>query len=396
MNFIFISPQFPKTYWNFCDRLKRNGVNVLGIGDTPYDELRPELKAALTEYYYLPRLDDYDATFRAVAFFSFKYGKIDWLESNNEFWLEQDARLRTDFHITTGEQFANIGRIKNKSAMKAYYAKAGVPTARLHKITDITAAKNFIAQVGYPVIVKPDVGVGANDTFKLENNEHLENFFAKLPKVPYVMEEFITGDICSYDAILNDRSEPLFESMTVFPTPIMDIVLKHLDLSYYTADYAPEKLCKIGRATAKAFGIKSRFVHLEFFRLTKAKAGLGEVGDFVGLEVNMRPAGGYTPDMMDFSHSTDVYQIWANMVTSNERGLADDGEHFYCVYASRRDNYNYVHTHEEVLTRYGGRIVMCERMPEMMVPQMGNQMYTVKLANFAETEEFIQFVEERI
>ena len=26
MNFIFISPQFPKTYWNFCDRLKNKGV----------------------------------------------------------------------------------------------------------------------------------------------------------------------------------------------------------------------------------------------------------------------------------------------------------------------------------------------------------------------------------
>ena len=210
MNFIFVSPQFPRTYWHFCDRLKRNGVNVLGIGDTPYEHLRPELKAALTEYYYLPNLNDYDAAFRAVAFFSFKYGKIDWLESNNEFWLEQDARLRTDFHITTGEQFANIGRIKNKSAMKAYYAQAGVPTARLHKVTDLAAAKNFITQVGYPVIVKPDVGVGANDTFKLENDAHLENFFATLPAVPYVMEEFITGDICSYDAILNDRSEPLF------------------------------------------------------------------------------------------------------------------------------------------------------------------------------------------
>ena len=33
MNFIFVSPHFPKTYWNFCDRLHRNGVNVLGIGD---------------------------------------------------------------------------------------------------------------------------------------------------------------------------------------------------------------------------------------------------------------------------------------------------------------------------------------------------------------------------
>ena len=31
MNFIFISPNFPKSYWNFCDRLKKRGVNVLVI-----------------------------------------------------------------------------------------------------------------------------------------------------------------------------------------------------------------------------------------------------------------------------------------------------------------------------------------------------------------------------
>jgi hypothetical protein len=91
--------------------------------------------------------------------------------------------------------------------------------------------------------------------FKLENDAHLEKFFATLPPVPYVMEEFITGDICSYDAILNSSSEPLIESMTVFPTPIMDIVIKHLDLSYYVAAHMPEKLRKMGRATAKAFGI---------------------------------------------------------------------------------------------------------------------------------------------
>ena len=395
MNFIFVSPQFPKYYWNFCDRLKKNGVNVLGIGDTPYDALSSELKSALNEYYFLSNLGNYEEVFKAVAFFSFKYGKIDWLESNNEFWLEQDARLRTDFHITTGEQFDNIGRIKNKSAMRAYYAKAGVPTARLHKTTDLAAAKNFIAQVGYPVIVKPDIGVGANETFKLENDEHLEKFFATLPAVPYVMEEFITGDLFSYDAILNDRSEPLFETMTVWPVSIMDIMLNHLDLCYYTVDHAPEELRRVGRATAKAFGIKSRFVHMEFFRLTTAKAGLGEVGDYVGLEVNMRPAGGYTPDMMNFANSTDVYQIWADMVTSNERKLADNNEHFYCVYAGRRDVNRYVHTHEEVLQRYGKNIVMCERMPEMMVPQMGNQMYTAKLADELETKEFIKFVQEQ-
>lgn len=395
MNFIFVSPQFPKHYWNFCDRLHKNGVNVLGIGDAPFETLRDELKNSLTEYYFVDNLQDYEKVFKAVAFFSFKYGKIDWLESNNEFWLEQDAKLRTDFHITTGEQFANISRIKNKSAMKKYYAAANVPTARLHKITTLDAAKDFIAEVGYPVIAKPDIGVGATDTVKIENDADLKNFFEHQNKVPHVMEEFITGDICSYDAILNSNSEPLLESMTVWPPSIMDIVLKQLDLSYYTTDFAPEKLCEMGRRTAKSFGVKSRFVHLEFFRLTKAKKNLGEIGDFVGLEVNMRPAGGYTPDMINFAHSTDVYQIWADMVTADKRILPDSGEHFYCVYASRRDCHSYKNSHEDILARYGGEIVMCERMPEMMIPQMGNQMYTAKVANLEETQEFIKFVQEK-
>ena len=395
MNFVFISPQFPKHYWNFCDRLHKNGVNVLGIGDTPFDELRDELKNSLAEYYYLPTLENYNDVFKAVAFLSFKYGKIDWIESNNEFWLEQDARLRTDFHITTGEQFENIDRIKSKSAMKNYYAKAGIPTARLHKVTTLSAAKKFIAEVDYPVIAKPDIGVGATDTLKLENNTELEKFFANELKVPYVLEEFITGEICSYDAILNSKSEPLLEAMTVWAPSVMDIVLKQLDLSYYTTDYAPEKLCKVGRATAKIFGVKSRFVHLEFFRLTQAKKNLGEVGDFVGLEVNMRPAGGYTPDMINFAQSTDVYQIWADMITSDERKLPDNGKHFYCVYASRRDCHSYKHSHEEILSRYGSQLVMCERMPDMMVPQMGNQMYTAKVADETTTFEFIKFVQEK-
>lgn len=395
MNFIFISPQFPKHYWNFCDRLHKNGVNVLGIGDTPFESLSEELKISLTEYYFVDNLQDYEKVFKAVAFFSFKYGKIDWIESNNEFWLEQDARLRTDFHVTTGEQFENISRIKNKSEMKKFYALANVPTARLHKATTLDAARDFIFEVGYPVIAKPDVGVGATDTVKIEHDEDLKNFFANYSGVPYVIEEFISGDICSYDAILDKNSEPLLESMTVWPPSIMDIVLQKLDLSYYTTDFAPKKLCEVGRRTAKSFGVKSRFVHLEFFRLTKEKKNLGKVGDFVGLEVNMRPAGGYTPDMINFAHSTDVYQIWADMITVDKRKILDDKKHFYCVYASRRDCHNYKKSHEEILARYGEKIVMCERMPEMMVPQMGNQMYTAKVENLSETKEFIKFVQEK-
>ena len=47
-NFIFISPNFPTNYWMFCRELKNNGMNVLGIGDQPYEELNPNLKDPFT------------------------------------------------------------------------------------------------------------------------------------------------------------------------------------------------------------------------------------------------------------------------------------------------------------------------------------------------------------
>ena len=116
-NFIFISPNFPANYWMFCRELKNNGMNVLGIGDQPYDELSAELKDSLNEYYKVGSLENYEEVYRGVAFLIFKHGKIDWLESNNEYWLERDARLRTEFHITSGFQVEDMPRIKYKSKM---------------------------------------------------------------------------------------------------------------------------------------------------------------------------------------------------------------------------------------------------------------------------------------
>ena len=395
MNFVFVSPNFPRTYWHFCAELKNNGVNVLGIGDSAYDQLEPELRAALTEYYKVDSMEDYSAMFRAVAYFSWKYGKIDWLESNNEYWLETDARLRSDFNITTGVKAEDLSGWKHKSEMKKYYALGNIPTARCHRVEGEADTRRFIRQVGYPVIVKPDVGVGAADTYKLENDEDLARFFAEKPDVPYVCEEFVTGDIYSYDAIVGPDSKPLFEASSVFPPSIMDIVLENSELSYITLKNVPAQLRTLGRRMLKAFGVKSRFIHAEFFRLTVAREGLGEVGDFVGLEVNMRPAGGYTPDMMNFAHSTDVYKFWADMVTTGARQLPKSGEDCFCVYSSRRDSRTYVHSHEEVMDKYREQIVMAERMPDALANDMGNQMYTAKFATMPEVKAFIRFVTER-
>ncbi len=396
INFIFISPHFPHTYWEFCRRLRQDGVRVLGIADVPYERLCPELKEALTEYYRVDTLEDYDQVYRAVAYFAFRYGRIDWIESNNEYWLEQDARLRSDFNIRTGINAGHINSIKEKSEMKRHYAEGGIPTARQIKAAEgLEAVRGFVRQTGYPIIAKPNVGVGAEGTRKLHDDYELEAFFEQVPDSEnYVIEEFITGEICSYDAVIGREEEPLFESMTVWPPSIMDIVNKRLDLSYYVDKEMPENLRELGRRTVKAFHVSNRFVHLEFFRLDRKRERLGDVGDFVALEVNMRPAGGYTPDMINYAHSTDIYKIWADMVAFGENRTSV-GEQYYCAFASRRDIYRYVHTHEEILRRYGDEIVMCERMPEIFSAAMGQQMYTVRLKTLEEVEAFIRFVHEK-
>ena len=391
-NFIFISPNFPTNYWMFCKELKNNGLNVLGIGDQPYDELSNELKGSLNEYYKVSSLENYDEVYRAVAFFIHKYGRIDWLESNNEYWLEQNARLRTDFNITSGFQIDDIPRIKYKSKMKEYYQKAGIPVARYHLADTPEGCKAFAAKVGYPIIAKPDNGVGASDTHRISSDGEIDTFFTtKIPGVTYILEEYIDAAVNSYDAIIDSNGEPIFETGNVTPNSIMDIVNTGDNSIYYIVKKLPEDTRKAGRATVKSFGVKSRFVHFEFFRLLSDHEGMGKKGDVVALEVNMRPCGGFTPDMINFGHSTNVYKIWADMIAF-DKSTVESGPDQYCAFAGLRDGKDFVMSHEDIMARYGSHMKMVERIPDALAGAMGNQMYVATFDTENEMNDFYNHV----
>ena len=387
-NLVFISPNFPTNYWQFCRQLRNNGMNVLGIGDQPYEELLPQLKESLTEYYKVSSLENYDEVHRAVAFFTFKYGRIDFLESNNEYWLEKDAYLRTDFNITTGFRAEDVSRIKYKSKMKEYYKKAGIVTARYHLVKDIKGCRTFLKKVGYPVVVKPDNGVGAAATYKLRNDEDLQAFMDSKPEgVPYIMEEFVNAQVNSYDAIIDADGNPIFEAGNVTMNSVMDVVNEKNESIFYIVKDLAEDIRAAGRATVKSFGVKSRFVHLEFFRLLEDNEALGKKGDVIGLEVNMRPSGGITPDMINYARSTDVYKIWADMIAYNST-LYPVGEHSFCVFAGRWDGKPYVLDHNALLEKYRGQMKLEERVPAALAGAMGEYMY---VACFKTQEELDAF-----
>ncbi len=386
-NFVFISPNFPTNYWQFCKNLKENGLRVLGIGDCPYESLMPELRDNLHEYYKVNSLENYDEVYRAIGHFISKYGRIDWLESNNEYWLERDAQLRTDFHITSGFQAEDMARIKYKSGMKPFYEAAGIKTARYHIVDDFAGCRAFIDVVGYPVIVKPDNGVGASGTYKLDSDDALGYFLATKADVRYIMEEFVPAEVNSYDAIIDSHGNPIFETGNVTPVSIMDIVNNGDNAIFYILKDLPEDTRKAGRATVKSFGVKSRFVHFEFFRLTQDHPYMGKKGDVVALEVNMRPCGGFSPDMMNFANATDVYKIYADMIAYDST-LKPQGEHAYCAFVGRRDGKNFKLSHDALMSKYAARMRMATRLPDALADAMGNQIYMATFVTKGEMQAF--------
>jgi len=392
MNFVFISPHFPDSYWRFCKGLKDNGVTVCGIADVPYDSLPSCLKSSLSDYFYVHDLKNYDEKYKAIGYFISRHGRIDFIESNNEFWMQDDARLRTDFNVNSGPDLEQVRFFRHKSLMKQKYEIAGIKTAKWHIISKEEDCLEFIKEVNFPVCVKPDDGVGSSHTYKISNKEELEHFFTiKEPDRTYIMEQFIDGELISFDGVCDSKGNVVYPTHHVFPLPIINVVVEYTDSYYYTSKTIPEDLKEAGQRVLYAFGARSRFYHLEFFRLTRDQDGLGKKGDLFGLEVNMRVPGGYTPDMIDFAYSIDIYKIWADVMAFDKNKEDVSIPPMYCAYSGRRFNGDYIHNWNDVLSKYKKEICFAKNNPPILADGMGDYFFMAKFDTLDEVNGFFTY-----
>jgi len=383
MNVVYLSPHFPPHYFRFCHHLKGAGANVLGIGDSPYEELAPQLKAALTEYYRVDDMHDADALVRACGYFTHRYGKIDRLDSLNEYWLDMEARLRDDFNIF-GVRQAQIGHIRRKSRMKEKFREAGVEVARGRLVPNLDSARRLVAQTGYPIVAKPDAGVGALDTFKIQDDAQLEAFFKAKPPLDFIAEEFIEGQIHSFDGLADRDGDPLFYTAHVFSQGIMETVNEGRHVYYYSLRQIPPALEAAGRACLEAFRVRERFFHIEFFKTRN--------GRYVALEVNLRPPGGFTTDMFNYACDIDVYRAWAELLVSDNRRL-DYRRKYHCCYASRKNAIAYAHPHEDIIARYDRKLVQVESVPGVFSSALGDIGYIFRSERLGEILEIAAFIQ---
>ena len=208
------------------------------------------------------------------------------------------------------------------------------------------------------------------------------------------MEEFVPGDIYSYDAIIDSKGQPLLETGNHTMESIMDTVNNLSSSVFYIEKQIKEDLREAGRRCVAAFGVKSRFIHFEFFRLTQDHAYLGKKGTVVALEVNLRPSGGFTPDMINFANSTDVYKDWADMVAFDTIKSREGAEKYYCVSVGLRDGRSYVHSREDIHSKYADHIVLEQRLPDVLAIAMGDTLYLARFAEKEELDGFIRFLTE--
>lgn len=384
MNFIYLSPHFPPNYYLFCVHLNELGVNVLGLADESFDRLRPELRNALREYYRVSDMHNYDELLRACGYFTHRYGKIDRIDSMNEYWLEIEAHLRTDFNIP-GPNLAMMDLMKRKSKMKQMFSKAGVAVAKGKVIHNFSEAKHFVDEIGYPIVAKPDSGVGAAHTFKITDENELVSFFNQKPPNDYLLEEFIHGKIFTFDGLTDQAGNVVFYTSHTYSQGVMETVNDDSLIYYYSLRDIPEDLELAGLRVVKTYKLKERFFHFEFFRSQ-------DDGKLLGLEVNVRPPGGLTTDMFNYANELDIYSEWANIIVHN-RFSASYNRPYHCCYISRKFNKKYLHSHGEILEYFGERILHHDSISGIFSAALGNYGYLTRSPDLNEIMEIAEYIQ---
>ena len=390
MNYIFISPNFPRIYSQFVRALNSRGVNVFGIGDERFECLNDELKANLKEYCYVSNLKNKDWVIKAIEYLKNKYGKIDFIESNNEYWMKNDAVYREWFNIEGGFRPAELADKQSKSGMKKYFNAAGVKTARYILVSSLEESLKFVDQVGYPVFAKPDSGVGAADTFKIRNLEELKHFHEVKPNEVYIMEEFLDGSIVSFDGIANRQAEVVVAFKETFPTPIAEVVNQNIDVFYYAESKMPTSYRKMGERIVKAFNINTRCFHIELFKLNKGKPGFARKGEIVALEVNLRSPGGDTPELLNLVAKTDYYEAYASMIVDNVCHLDNETDKI-SFSINRKFQLTYKHSSEDIMNKYKDNLRSHGFYPDSFRNALGDEFFLFLFDNDKET--VIQFLE---
>jgi hypothetical protein len=333
--------------------------------------LRRELRDALSEYVFVERMDQYDDVLRGVAHLISRHGRIHRLDSHNEHWLPLEARLREDFNVE-GLRPEQTALQRSKRGMATVFAGAGIPHPVEEKVVSAEQVRLFAHAHGYPLILKPDVGVGAAKTYRINESSELDPVF---PLEGYIVQPFVNGAITTYDGLVDRDGRIVFATSHRYDRGMMEVLSGALDGYYWSRREIPPALEDIGRRSVAAFGLRERFFHAEFFELADGK--------YLALEMNLRPPGGFTTDLMNYACDIDVYGLWADAIVGRDLSSFTYERKYHSAHAGRRRSRRYLVPHDELVASLGDTLVLTRPVPPIFATSMGDEMFLLRHADEA-------------
>ncbi len=319
MNIVFVEPAFPDNQRRFVAALAGVGAHVIGVGESPEWALGDELRGQMVAYYQVSNVTDdhqLDTAVRGAQ----EQMWVDRLESTIESHQLAAARVR-EWRGIPGTSVRTTWLCRDKPSMKEALRAAGVPTAASAAVDTVDQAHDFARSVGYPLILKPRAGAGAQGTVRVDNDTELDQALVAFGDADSIaVEEFVEGHEGFYDTIAMD-GHVVHDWVTHYYPNVLE-AMRHRWISpqFVTTNRIDQsslygEIRELGARVIQALGIETSATHMEWFHGPK------------GLrfsEIGCRPPGVGAWDLYSAANDVDVYREWAHVIAhaSPDRALS--------------------------------------------------------------------------
>jgi biotin carboxylase len=269
VNVVFIEPFFPRNQREFVRALAEVGATVIGIGEYPLDAMDDTLKGFMHHYEQVPSVTDVDRMTDVVRWVQGRLW-VDRLEATIEAHTLPAAQVREACGIP-GTSVRSAWLCRDKPSMKEALRRAGVPTAASAAVSSAQEVRAFVDAIGFPVILKPRSGAGAQGTVRVDSHEELDIALAGYGGVDSIaVEEFVEGHEGFYDTLaINGQVVHDFVSH-YYPNVLEAMRTRWISPQFIATnrvDTAPDyrEVRELGQRVISALDLGTSATHMEWF-----------------------------------------------------------------------------------------------------------------------------------
>lgn len=329
-NVAFVAPYLLPTSLRFIGALARLGdVRLALITQEPLERVPADLRSLLSGHWRVDNALDWQQLAEAGRGVAQQIGELDCLLGVLEHMQVALAEARYVLGIE-GLQPEAARNFRDKDRMKSILEAADLPCARHRLVSSSEQASGFVAEVGYPLVLKPPAGAGASSTYRVDSDRALAEALAAMrpsAERPVLVEGFIVGEEYSFDCVFIE-GRPVWHSLTRYlPTPLDALRNEWIQwcvlLPREIDDSRFDDIREIGYRAVAELGLETGLSHLEWFRRPDGSVAVSEAA--------ARPPGAQITTLMSYAHEFDFYERWARLMVDR---VFDPPERHYAAGAA--------------------------------------------------------------